>query len=47
MCGRRRPAGDLTAQKWAQEGVEVDATTWEKVMSAARSLGVDPAGWTL
>ncbi len=35
------------AQKRAQEGVEVDATTWEKVMSAARSVGVDPAGWKL
>ena len=36
-----------SAQRRTQEGIEVDDTTWEKVLATARNVGVDPVAWKL
>lgn len=36
-----------SAEKRTRDGIEVDATTWEKVEACARSLGLDPSEWDM
>lgn len=36
-----------SAQRRTQEGIEVDDTTWGKIMATARSVGVDPTAWKM